>query len=88
MTPKVQSILNIRVPVIVRLGHQPIDLKDVLALGPGAIIELSKNAENPLDLLINNKAIGEGTAVKLGENFGIRVTHVESAANRALALAE
>jgi flagellar motor switch protein FliN/FliY len=76
------------VPVIVRLGHQPIHLKDVLTLGPGAIIELTKSADKPLDLLINNKPIGEGSAVKLGENFGIRVTQVESASNRALAMGE
>lgn len=49
---------------------------EVLALTPGAIIELNKRSEDELDLLINNKQIGSGTAVKVGENFGLRVTFI------------
>ncbi len=62
--------------MVVRLGERPISVREVLDLFPGAIIELPKPADTELDLLINNKQIGKGCAVKLGENFGIRLTYV------------
>ena len=51
-------------------------VKDVLDLVPGSIIELQKDSDSELDLLVNNKQIGFGVAVKVGENFGLRVTYV------------
>lgn len=86
MTPELQPILKLRVPVIVRLGHRTMPVDDVLALGPGAIIELPKNAEKPLDLMVNNKAIGHGEAVKVGENFGLRVLQIGDAHQRVQAM--
>ena len=44
--------------------------------GTGAIIEFSKSSEEPLELLVNNKTIAVGQTVKVGENFGIRLTTV------------
>ncbi len=61
---------------MVRVGERPMRMGEVLALTPGAIIELNKRSEDELDLLINNKQIGSGTAVKVGENFGLRVTFI------------
>lgn len=61
-------------------------LGDILAIIPGAIIELPKAADEELDLLVNNKPIGSGTAVKVGENFGIRISYVGNVAERIAAL--
>jgi len=70
------QILKLEVPVIVRMGERKMSVRDVVSLLPGAIIELPKNAEADLDLLVGNKQIGCGQAVKVGENFGIRLTFV------------
>jgi len=70
----IQTILKITVPVIVEIGRVHKTLEQVLALAPGALIELEKHADEELSLLVNNKAIGTGVAVKVGENFGIRVS--------------
>lgn len=64
--------------MIVQVGERHIAMDDVLALAPGAILELSKSAESELELLVNNKSIGKGTAVKVGENFGIRISSINS----------
>lgn len=72
--PDVKSVLKLRVPVIVRLSHRRMPVDDVLSFGPGSIVELPKAADEPLDLMVNNKLIGQGNAVKIGENFGLRVT--------------
>ncbi|MEX2673497.1 MAG: FliM/FliN family flagellar motor switch protein [Phycisphaeraceae bacterium] len=86
MARDIKSILKLRVPVIVRIGAKRMPLEDVLALSPGAIIELPKPAERPLDLMVNNKVIGLGDAVKIGENFGLRVLKIGDASARVQAL--
>ncbi len=78
MPTDLATILKLTVPVIVQLGERHMSMDDVLSLAPGALLELNKPAEAELELLINNKSIGQGTAVKVGENFGIRVSSVDS----------
>lgn len=74
--PDLQRILKLRVPVIVKLAERKISLSEVLRLSNGSIIEFYKSSDDALELLINNKAIGLGAAVKVGENFGIRLSQV------------
>jgi flagellar motor switch protein FliN/FliY len=76
--PEFQRLLVIEVPVIVLLGQRRMNVGEVMRLAVGAIVEFSKSADEELDLLINNKPIGKGTAVKVGENFGIKITNIGS----------
>ena len=69
-------ILRLQVPVIVKLAERKLLLSEVMRLGVGAIIEFIKSSDEPLHLLINNKAIAVGEAVKVGENFGLRIKQV------------
>jgi flagellar motor switch protein FliN/FliY len=73
---ELQRILKLEVPVIVKLAERKLNLSEVMRLGVGAIIEFVKSNDEPLQLLINNKPIGVGEAVKVGENFGLRITQV------------
>ena len=73
---ELQRILRLEVPVIVKLAERRLMLSEVMRLGTGAIIEFFKSSDEPLELLINNKVIGVGETVKVGENFGIRITHI------------
>ena len=73
---ELQRILRLEVPVIVKLAERKLMLSEVMRLGTGAIIEFAKSNDEPLELLINNKTIGHGEAVKVGENFGLRITQV------------
>ena len=77
-TPEVHRLLAIEVPVIVQLGMRRLTVGEVMRLGVGAIVEFNKSAEEELDLLANNKAIGKGHAVKVGENFGIKISVIGS----------
>ena len=86
MPADLSTILKLKVPVIVQIGQRTMAVEDVLALGPGAILELDKSADDDLDLLVNNKAVGTGAAVKLGENFGVRITDIGSARERIEAM--
>ena len=73
---ELKRILRLEVPVIVKLAERRLTLAEVMRLGVGAIIEFSKSSEEPLELLVNNKPIGVGETVKVGENFGLRITQV------------
>jgi flagellar motor switch protein FliN len=86
MASELAAVLRLEVPVIVRLGERRMPLREVLALVPGSIIELPKSAEAELDLLVNNKQIGVGAAVKVGENFGLRITYLGDVRQRIQAM--
>ncbi len=74
--PEIQRILKLQVPVIVRLAEKVMKVSEILDMNPGMIIEFDKTVDEPLDLMINNKCIGQGQTVKVGENFGLRVTKI------------
>ncbi len=73
---ELRRILHLEVPVIVKLAERKLSLQEVLRLGAGAIIEFSKSSDEPLELMINNKSIGFGDAVKVGENFGLKISQI------------
>jgi len=76
MPADLDSVLRLEVPVIVRVAERRIPVDLVVRWVPGAIIELQKAVEDELDLLVNNVPIGRGVAVKVGENFGIKIRFV------------
>jgi flagellar motor switch protein FliN/FliY len=86
MPADIQSILKLEVPVIVQIAVRQMPVKEVMNLVPGAIIELPKLADEELEILVNNKPIGTGSAVKVGENFGIRVAYLGDLAARIQAM--
>ena len=82
----ISTLLKLAVPVRVKVGETHLPFGDILALGPGAIMELDCSADSELDLMVNNKPIGKGVAVKVGENFGIRISSVGSPQARIAAM--
>lgn len=74
--PELQQLLAIEVPIIVQLGVRRLPVGEVMRFALGAIIEFHKAADDELELLANNRPIGKGHAVKVGENFGIRLTAI------------
>ncbi len=81
-SPELVRILRIRVPVIVRLAERRMTVSGVRGLSCGSIIEFNKSIDRPLDLLIRNRLVGRGTAVKVGENFGLRILEIEAKEQR------
>ncbi len=88
MPANVESILKLEVPLIVQIAQRSMPLKEVLLVVPGSIIELPKPADGDLDILVNNKQIGTGTAVKVGENFGVRVSYLGDLPQRIAAMGD
>ena len=76
MKPETPPILDLEVPLIVQIASRSMAVKDVVGLEQVAIIEFPRSADEDLEILINNKSVGLGTAVKVGENFGIRINSI------------
>lgn len=69
-------INNLEVELRVELGSTQKNVKDILTIGQGTIIELDKNANDPATIYVNNVKFGEGEVVSVDEYFGIRITKI------------
>ncbi|MFN2355069.1 MAG: flagellar motor switch protein FliN [Desulfopila sp.] len=75
-------LYDVPLQVSVEVGRCRIQLKDLLTMSEGYVIELDKLAGEPLDLYVNNRLIAHGEAVLVGDKFGIRLTDVVSKSDR------
>ncbi|RUS46365.1 flagellar motor switch phosphatase FliY [Cohnella sp. AR92] len=71
-------LMDIPLKVTVELGRTKKQIKEILELSQGSIIELDKLAGEPVDILVNSKLIAKGEVVVIDENFGVRVTDIVS----------
>ncbi|MDY0274824.1 MAG: flagellar motor switch protein FliN [Desulfomicrobium sp.] len=88
-TPKAEGlrkdldfILDIPLDVSVQLGSTKLLINELLQLGQGSVIELSKLAGEPLEVLVNGKLVARGEAVVINEKFGVRLTDIISPIER------
>jgi flagellar motor switch protein FliN/FliY len=81
-------ILDIPLKVSVELGRTKIVVQDLLKLHKGSVIELSKLAGEPLEVLVNDKVVARGEVIVVNEKFGIRLTDIVSHAQRIRQLGE
>ena len=80
-----QHLLDVRLPLTIRLGSTRMPLEELLALTPGAILELDRQEDEPLELLANGQVVGRGEVVVVDERFGLRITEIGSPEDRARA---
>jgi flagellar motor switch protein FliN/FliY len=75
-------ILDIPLKVTVELGRAKMAIREILQLAQGSVVELSKFAGEPLEVLVNEKLIARGEVVVVNEKFGIRLTDIISPVER------
>ena len=78
----IDLIMDVPLEVTVELGRTKMQIKDILDLGTGSIVELDKLAGEPVDVLVNGKLIAKGEVVVIDESFGIRITDIVSQMER------
>ncbi|RKX32219.1 MAG: flagellar motor switch protein FliN [Candidatus Zixiibacteriota bacterium] len=78
----INLLLDVELPISIELGRTRMHISDILALGPGSIVELDKLVGEPVDLLVNQKKVARGEVVVVEENFGLRITHLVSPEER------
>lgn len=79
-------LLDVELEVEVELGKKPMKIQDVLKLGKGSVIELEKNAGEPLEVFVNNRKLAEGEVVVVDDHIGIRITQLVSPKDRIKSL--
>lgn len=69
-------IMDVQLPVRVRIGKKRMLLKDVLNMDIGSVIELNQLANDPLDILVDNNVVAQGEVVIVDGNFGVQITTI------------
>ena len=82
MPRNLDFLLDVYLQVSVEVGRTRMTIQDLLQLGQGSVVELSKLAGEPLDVYINNRLVARGEAVIVNEKFGIRITDIISQSDR------
>ena len=79
-------LLDIPLEITVELGRTSIQIQELLELGPGSAVTLSKLEGEPVDILANEKLIARGEVVLQNKKYGIRITEITSRMNRIKSL--
>jgi len=85
-TGNLDLLMDIELPLMVRMGQTEMGLGDLLKLTPGSILELNRAADAPVELLVNSKLIAKGEVVVVDGNFAFRITEIESTDTRIRSL--
>jgi len=85
-TKSLDLILDIPLTVTVELGRSKMLINDLLQLGQGSVIELTKLVGEPLEVLVNNKLVARGEVVVVNEKFGVRLTNIVTPMERVQSL--
>jgi flagellar motor switch protein FliN/FliY len=83
----IDLLLDVPLQITVELGQAKRTIRELLELGQGSILHLTRHAGEPVDVLVNGQHIARGEVVVIDENFGIRVTEVVSPADRLRTMA-
>jgi len=78
----INMLLDVELDINVELGKKVMQVKDVLKLGKGTVVELDKAAGEPLDLFVSGRKFAEGEVVVVDDHFGIRITQLAGAKKR------
>ena len=81
--PNLDMIQDIPVTLSVELGRTRIQIRNLLQLAQGSVVELERLAGEPMDVLVNGYLIAQGEVVLVNDKFGIRLTDIISPAERA-----
>ena len=79
---KLDTILDIPVTISMEVGRSKINIRNLLQLNQGSVVELDRVAGEPLDVLVNGTLIAHGEVVVVNDKFGIRLTDVISQMER------
>ena len=75
-------LLEVELEAVVRFGSRSLELRELLELGPGDVVELDRQVTDPVDLIVGDKIVARGEVVLVDGNFGLRVTEVAEPVRR------
>jgi flagellar motor switch protein FliN/FliY len=81
-TKNINRLLDVEMNITVRFGSTRVPLRDVANFGVGSMIELDRNVDEPVELLVNNAPFAQGEVVVVDGYYGVRVTKLVSASEQ------
>src|SRR3989454_4816616 len=75
-------LMDVQLPVSIRLGETEMVLEEIVKLGVGSVIELNSGLDQPVELVVNNRILARGEVVTIDGFYGIRITEITSAGER------
>jgi len=82
----ISLLLDVKLPVKVRIGSKEMLLRDVLTMDIGSVVELNQLANESLDVLVDNHVIAKGEVIIIDGNFGVQITDIGSRNDRLKSL--
>ncbi len=79
---QLDAILDVPVTLAMEIGRTRINIRNLLQLNQGSVVELDRLAGEPMDVLVNGTLIAQGEVVVVNERFGIRLTDIVSPTDR------
>jgi flagellar motor switch protein FliN/FliY len=79
---RIDVILDIDLPLVVRFGRTELPLKTVTRLGPGSLIDLGRTPDEPVEILVSGRVVARGEVVIVSGSYGVRILEVVSASDR------
>ena len=77
-----ELLMDVPMDVSVRLGHVRMQIRDLIKLSKGALIELEKEADDPLEIHVNDRLLAYGEVVMIKDKLGVRITDIVSLQER------
>jgi flagellar motor switch protein FliN/FliY len=76
VTRELGRVIDVPLTVTLRFGQRSMRLQEVLELNAGALVELDRQVEDPVDLILDERVIARGEVVIVDGNYGLRVTEI------------
>ncbi|MEO5345171.1 MAG: flagellar motor switch protein FliN [Magnetococcus sp. YQC-9] len=77
-----ELLMDVPLEISVRLGGVKMQIRDLLKLNKGSLIELGREADDPLEIHVNNRLLAYGEVVMIKDKLGIRITDIVSLSER------
>ena len=74
--PRLDAVLDVDLPLVVRFGRAIMPLRSLADLGPGSVIDMGRSPDEPVELLVGDRLIARGEVVIVGGNYGVRITEL------------
>jgi flagellar motor switch protein FliN len=82
LSPRFELLLDVELEASLRFGCREMPLGEILDLGPGDVVQLDRDVDNPVDLIVGDKIVARGEVILVNGNFGLRISEVAAPRKR------
>ena len=80
--PRLEAVLDVDLPLVVRFGRAVMPLRALVDLGPGSVVDMGRSPDEPVELVVGERVIARGEVVIVAGNYGVRITELINGARQ------